>query len=109
MKILALMLLLASANGAFGQAPICIPPEEPWVPVNDADLREYVDLIASDFEHYFQELTHYFQCLEQAWQDGIERGRTTGERQAAFAARAKALGLGDSLGVDPGVGSKVPE
>lgn len=39
------------------QAPLCVPPEEPWMPENDADLRAYVDLLAADFERYFSALT----------------------------------------------------
>ena len=32
------------------QAPLCVPPEEPWVPDSEADFRAYADLVAADFE-----------------------------------------------------------
>ena len=79
---LALALLLALAlfsSAAMVQAPICMPPEEPWVPDSEADFREYADLVAADFERYFSALARHFQGLEAAWQDGIARGRSVDE------------------------------
>lgn len=86
---------------ARAQAPVCVPPEEPWVPQQDADIQAYVDLVAADFERYFSDLTRYFQCLEQAWQDGLAHGRQVSSARETFLRRARALGLGTNLGVDP--------
>ena len=96
----ALLVLLAWTPVA-AQAPICVLPEEPWVPGNEADFRGYVDLIAAEFERYFSELTRYFQCLERTWHEGIEQGRRVSAARETFVARATALGLGPRLGVDP--------
>ncbi len=101
MRLSAAVMLSAFASGAWAQAPVCIPPEEPWVPVSEADFREYADLVAADFERYFSALTRHFQCLEQAWQDGLDRGRRVAADREAFAARAGALGIGERIGVDP--------
>ena len=100
LAIAALVVLLAQTP-AEAQAPLCVPPEEPWVPERDADVRAYVDLVAADFERYFLAMTHHFQCLEQAWQDGLVRGRAVSAARETFVQRATALGLGARLGVDP--------
>lgn len=101
MTRLGALILSAWAGGAWAQAPVCMPPEKPWAPVSEADFREYADLVAQDFERYFSTLTRHFQCLEQAWQDGIEQGRQVAADREAFAARARALGLQDRIGMDP--------
>lgn len=98
---LAALPFLAILAPAQAQAPVCVPPQEPWVPESEADLRAYADLVAADFERYFLALTRHFQCLEQAWQEGIEQGRRAAAARETFVARAKALGLGDRLGTDP--------
>lgn len=98
---LAVIPVLLAPAAAGAQVPVCVPPAEPWVPESEADFREYVDMVAADFERYFTELTRYFQCLEQGWQDGIERGRSVSAARKAFVARARALGLDARLGVDP--------
>ena len=40
------------------QVPLCVPPEEPWVPDSEADFRAYADLVAADFEQYFSGQVH---------------------------------------------------
>jgi hypothetical protein len=97
----AALLVLLAQTPAKAQAPVCVPPEEPWVPEQDEDVRAYVDLVAVDFERYFSALTQHFQCLEQAWQDGLVRGRAVSAARQTFVQRATALGLGARLGVDP--------
>jgi hypothetical protein len=108
-RLAAAVLLSACANGAVAQAPVCILPEKPWVPVSEADFREYADLVAADFERYFSALTRHFQCLEQAWQDGLDRGRRVAADREAFAARAKTLGLQDRIGVDSLIDPEAPK
>lgn len=71
MTRLAAAILAVGAGSAWAQAPLCVPPEKPWVPVSEADFRAYADLVAGDFERYFSALTKHYQCLEAAWQDGI--------------------------------------
>lgn len=66
MTRLGAAVLSAWAGGAWAQAPLCVPPETPWVPVSEADFRDYADLVAQDFERYFSALTRHFQCLEVA-------------------------------------------
>ena len=97
----ALLSVLLIPTAAEAQAPICVPPEEPWVPERDEDVRAYVDLVAADFERYFSALTQHFQCLDQAWQDSLAGARAVSAAREIFVQRATALGLGARLGVDP--------
>ena len=97
----ALLTVLLISPAAKAQAPVCVPPEEPWVPERDADIEAYVDLVAADFERYFSALTQHFQCLDQAWQDSLARGRAVSAARETFVRRATALGLQARLGVDP--------
>lgn len=97
----ALLSMLLITPAAKAQAPVCVPPEEPWVPERDADIEAYVDLVTADFEHYFSALTQHFQCLDQAWQEGLARGRAVSAARETFVQRATALGLRARLGVDP--------
>lgn len=109
MTRLAVVLLWVCTAVAHAQEPVCIPPEEPWVPVSETDFREYADLVAADFERYFSALTRHFQCLETAWQDGIARGRAVSAQNEAFRARAATLGLTGTIGIDadpPGPSSR---
>ena len=97
----ALFSVLLIPAGAKAQAPVCVPPEEPWVPERDADIQAYVDLVAADFERYFSALTQHFQCLDHAWQEGLARGRAVSAARETFVQRATALGLRARFGVDP--------
>ena len=97
----ALLSVLSITPAAKAQAPVCVPPEEPWVPERDADIEAYVDLVAADFERYFSALTQHFQCLDQAWQDSLARGRAVSAARETFVQRATALDLRARLGVDP--------
>ena len=63
------------------------------MPDSEADFREYADLVAADFERYFSALARHFQCLEAAWQDGIDPGRKVAALREVFVIRAEALGL----------------
>lgn len=91
---LAFGLIFPGAN--LVQAPLCVPPEEPWVPDSEADFRTYIDLVAADFERYFSALI----CLGAFCQDGSHT-LAGGTRREDFASRAKALGLRDKLGAEP--------
>ena len=71
----ALLTVLLISPAAKAQAPVCVPPEEPWVPERNADIEAYVDLVTADFERYFSALTQHFQCLDQAWQDSLAGAR----------------------------------
>ncbi|GHG23417.1 hypothetical protein [Paracoccus aerius] len=97
----ALLTVLLISPAATAQVPVCVPPEEPWVPERDADIQAYVDLVAADFERYFSALTQHFQCLDQAWQDSLARARSVSAARETFVQRATALGLRARLGVDP--------
>ncbi|WP_347140884.1 hypothetical protein [Paracoccus sp. SSK6] len=97
----ALLTVLLISPAAKAQAPVCVPPEEPWVPERNADIEAYVDLVTADFERYFSALTQHFQCLDQAWQDSLAGARAVSAARETFVQRATALGLRARLGVDP--------
>lgn len=94
---LTICLCLAAVNESGAQdalaSQICEPPQEPWVPQGDDDLREYADLIAGDFERYFRDLTSYFSCVDASRQAVFERSRSVSAAHEAFWQRAKALGV----------------
>jgi len=64
------LVLFATGAGA------CSPPDRPWFPSDPADLREYADLLQSDYEAYFRGVQAYLHCLDQ------ERQRAFQEAQA---------------------------
>ncbi|MTH79450.1 hypothetical protein GL286_17165 [Paracoccus aestuariivivens] len=71
----------------------CLPPEEPFLPVDDAALAQYADLIAEDFERYFAASSEYFACMDATRQIEFERAREVSERHRQFLERLDQLGL----------------
>ena len=53
----------------------CIPPERPFMPQSQDDMRAYADLLRSDFEGYIADIQEYFRCLD------AERQRAFDEAQ----------------------------
>lgn len=98
--IAAAMMLLALARPAVSQAPACIPPQEPFIPADDAAFSEYADLVAEDFERYFSEFTPYIACLDAARQDAFTRAREISAQHEAFWERADAMGLTEEAAPD---------
>lgn len=76
-------------------ATVCLPPEEPFVPGNDEDFREYADVVSRDFERYFSELTAYFTCMDGTRQAVFDRAREVSKDHQAFWTRANALGVAE--------------
>lgn len=91
--IAAAMMLLALARPAISQAPACIPPQEPFIPADDATFSEYADLVAEDFERYFSEFSPYIACLDAARLEAFARAREISTRHQAFWDRADRMGL----------------
>lgn len=42
----------------------CIAPERPFLPDRPEDVREYADLLRSDFDGYIADIQDYFRCLD---------------------------------------------
>lgn len=98
--IAAAMMVLALTRPAVAQAPVCIPPQEPFIPADDASFSEYADLVAEDFERYFSEFTPYIACLDTARQEAFARAREISAQHDAFWARADAMGLTEEVAPD---------
>lgn len=61
-------------SGTAAQAiEVCYPPEIPILPSSDVDIVEYSDLIISDFERYFKEITLYFTCMDRSRQEAFSQ------------------------------------
>ncbi|MDK3075550.1 hypothetical protein QO034_20975 [Sedimentitalea sp. JM2-8] len=45
-------------------ANACTAPERPFLPERPEDIREYTDLLRSDFEGYIANIQEYFRCLD---------------------------------------------
>ena len=76
-------------------ATICLPPEEPFVPTSDEDLKAYADIVSGDFERYFTELTVYLSCMDDTRQAVFDRARMVSQDHQAFWDRAKKLGVAE--------------
>ncbi len=57
-----LLILIAGTAGSATAA--CVPPERPFLPQSQEDMRAYADLIRGDFEAYFTDVQEYFRCLD---------------------------------------------
>lgn len=88
-----LIVLLAFGGPAVGQDRICIPPDEPFMPGDDATFSEYADIVAEDFERYFSEFSPYIACLDAARLAAFARAREISVRHQAFWDRADRMGL----------------
>ena len=99
-EMAAAAILLLLIHPSFAQAPLCIPPEEPFVPADDAAFGEYADLVAEDFERYFSEVRPYIACLDTARQDAFARAREISAQHEAFWKRADELGLTEEVAPD---------
>jgi len=58
-------MLLILGVGAAGPATACTPPERPFLPQSQEDMRTYADLIRVDFEAYIADVQDYFRCLDE--------------------------------------------
>ncbi|MDS9469692.1 hypothetical protein RGQ15_19180 [Paracoccus sp. MBLB3053] len=71
----------------------CLPPEEPFLPGDDAALARYADLIAADFERYFAASSDYFACMDATRQIEFARAQQVSDRHRQFLDRLDLLGL----------------
>lgn len=74
---------------------ICLPPQEPFVPTSDDDLKVYADMVSDDFERYFAQLTAYFSCMDDTRQAVFDRARLVSQDHQTFWQRANALGMAE--------------
>ena len=88
-----LIALMAFAGPAIGQDTICVPPEEPFIPGDDATFSEYADIVAEDFERYFSDFSPYIACLDAARLEAFTRAREISARHQAFWDRVDRMGL----------------
>ena len=58
-------LLLSTVLCAAGPAAACVPPERPFLPTSQEDMRAYADLVRKDFETYIVDVQQYFRCLDE--------------------------------------------
>ncbi|MEX5601121.1 hypothetical protein [Pseudophaeobacter sp. C1-32P7] len=66
--------------GLIGQvASACIAPERPFLPERPEDVREYADLLRSDFEGYIADIQEYFRCLDTERQRAFQEAREVSE------------------------------
>lgn len=95
--LMSLLTLAPLAVPALGQSadvsPDCLPPEEPYLPVEDDALARYAELIAADFERYFSEVTRYFACMDATRQAEFEQAQQVSEQHRRFLDRLDALGF----------------
>ena len=57
----------------------CVPPERPFLPKSQDDMRAYADLIRSDFESYIADIQEYFRCLDTERQRAFQEAREVSE------------------------------
>lgn len=74
-------------------APVCVPPVAPFMPESDATFKEYADLVNSDFERYFSEVSTYSSCLHHAHTELLAEAQAVSQLHREFLARAEALGV----------------
>jgi hypothetical protein len=61
--MLLLTILLGSTPVA--SSADCVPPERPFLPQSQDDMRIYADLIRGDFEAYIADVQDYFRCADE--------------------------------------------
>lgn len=66
------------------KAQTCYAPERPFVPTDAKDIREYGDLIRTDFELYIDDIQAYFLCLEEERARAFEEAREVSEDYGRF-------------------------
>ena len=60
----ALLTMILAALAA-GRVDACTPPERPFLPQAQQDMRIYSDLIREDFESYIAQVQDYFRCNDE--------------------------------------------
>ena len=67
-----------------------MPPERPFLPQSQEDMRAYADLLRADFESYIADIQEYFRCLD------AERARALQESREVSADYGRLVELLDS-------------
>lgn len=95
----AAICLLIQPVGGFATS-FCVPPQVPYLPETDADLRAYADLIRADYEEYFRAVSDFTTCLTEARAEAIVEAEEVGVQYRRFLQRADQLGI-DELAATP--------
>ena len=77
-------LLLITAFVVAGQAHACVPPERPFLPQSQDDMRTYADLIREDFETYIADVQNYFRCVDEQRARTFVEAREVSEEYGRF-------------------------
>jgi hypothetical protein len=77
-------LLLITAFVVAGQAHACVPPERPFLPQSQDDMRIYADLIREDFEAYIADVQDYFRCVDEERARAFAEAREVSEDYGRF-------------------------
>ncbi|MEM7668708.1 MAG: hypothetical protein AAF317_06095 [Pseudomonadota bacterium] len=71
---------------ASAAAETCLAPQRPFVPSDPQAVREYADIIRSDFELYIRDVQSYFRCLEEERARAFEEAREVSQEYGRFLA-----------------------
>lgn len=93
-SLAATVCFLAQPVGGFSTS-FCVPPEPPYLPETDSDLRAYADLIRADFEDYFRAVSDFTTCLTEARSEAIMEAEEVGVQYRRFIQRADQLGISE--------------
>ena len=77
--ILMLVFLPGSAS-----AESCLTPLRPYVPSDRQAVRDYADIIRSDFELYIRDIQSYFRCFERERARAFEEAREVSQEYGRF-------------------------
>ena len=78
------LMLLILGGGAAGPVATCTPPERPFLPQSEEDIRTYADLIRGDFEAYIADVQDYFRCLDEERARAFVEAREVSEDYSRF-------------------------
>ena len=65
-------------------AESCLPPPRPFVPGDPQVVRDYADIIRSDFELYIRDIQSYFRCFERERARAFEEAREVSQEYGRF-------------------------
>lgn len=75
MRNASLLFALLLGSIPVAAAADCLPPQRPLLPQSQEDMREYADLLRTDFEGYIAEIQEYFRCLDAERQRAFHEAR----------------------------------
>lgn len=78
----AIVSLVVAASPVVGEP--CLAPQPPFVPSDSRAVREYADIIRTDFEIYIRDIQSYFRCLEEERARAFEEAREVSEEYRRF-------------------------